>query len=95
MVNEKDVLENLGKSIIQKFVTEEIMTRSELDIKLDSMMQKYVGHIDKKFNHIDEKFNHMDEKFNHMEGRFKILLTVMGISVATTISLIALVVKLH
>lgn len=86
--SENSLFEEMGKSVLNKFVNEEIMTKNELDNRLDIVMQKYTLHIDKKFAHIDEKFN-------HMEGRFKILLTVMGISIATTISLITIVLKLH
>ena len=47
--NQNQTLNKIGEAMLQKFVNEEIMTKSELDHKLDDIMNKYVAHIDSKF----------------------------------------------
>lgn len=70
-MNNENNTTKLGEALIQKFVNEEIMTKSELDKKLDSVMKKYVEHIDVKFEHINKKFEHIDVKFAHIDEKFK------------------------
>jgi peptidoglycan hydrolase CwlO-like protein len=69
MSTENQNLSHVGEAILQKFVNEEIMTKSELDLKLDTVMSKYIAHIDRKFEHIDRKFEHIDRKFDDMERK--------------------------
>ena len=52
----------IGEAILQKFVNEEIMTKSELDHKLDAVMNKYVAHINDKFTVLQRDMNHHFEQ---------------------------------
>ena len=68
MSNENQTLTKIGESIVQKFANEEIMTKSELDGKLDAVMEKYTRHIDTKFAIIDDKFALMDNKIDALRA---------------------------
>lgn len=70
MSEENSNLNKFGDAIIQKFINEEIMTKSELDQKLEKVMAKYITHMDLKFEHIDRKFEHIDRKFDHIDRKF-------------------------
>lgn len=63
--------EQIGNAIINKFINEELMTKSELDNRLESIMQKYTKHIDAKFEHIDAKFDIMGTKINSIENEMR------------------------
>ncbi len=63
--------EQIGNAIINKFVNEEIMTKSELDSKLDAVMAKYTLHMDAKFDLIDSKFNSMDTRISSIENEMR------------------------
>lgn len=74
MNNENQTLNKIGEAVVQKFVNEEIMTKSELDQKLDAVMNKYVNHIDRKFDvlqkDIDTRFEQVDSRFAQVDARF-------------------------
>lgn len=103
-------LNSFGEAIIQKFVNEEIMTKSELDQKLDNVMNKYVAHIDRKFDLIDSKFANIDNKFDLVDKQIKSLKDdmdnrfaqidirynwIIGLVVTATIGIIGTVIKFH
>ena len=63
--------EQIGNAIINKFVNEEIMTKSELDSRLEAIMQKYTKHMDDKFDTIDAKFNIIDTRIGSIETEMR------------------------
>lgn len=52
-------LSQFEAAILHKCVKEEIMTESELDIKLDNIMSKYVAPIDRKFENMERSVYNM------------------------------------
>lgn len=70
-MGENNNVNKFGEAIIQKFINEEIMTKSELDQKLENVMAKYITHIDRKFEHMEQRFEQVDRKFEHIELRFE------------------------
>lgn len=110
MSNEHHNLSQIGEAILQKFVNEEIMTKSELELKLDNVMSKYVAHIDRKFDnmerqveHIDQRLNllqtDMDKRFEQVDKRFEQVdikyRWIIGLVVTATLSILGTIIKLH
>ena len=96
MNNENQNLNSFGEAIIQKFVNEEIMTKSELDQKLDNVMNKYVAHIDRKFDLVDKQITalktDMDKRFEQVDLRYN---WIIGLVITATIGIIGTVIKFH
>ncbi|MDQ5920274.1 MAG: hypothetical protein QG673_330 [Pseudomonadota bacterium] len=95
--------EKITDLILEKFVNEEIMTKSELDRKLDDVMTRHLSafeaklnirfdQIDKKFELIDRRFELIDSKFDHVELRLTGIENrnrwLIGILTTATISII-------
>jgi hypothetical protein len=89
MNNDNQNLNAFGEAIINKFVNEEIMTKSELDQKLDNVMSKYVAHIDQK---IDTLKHDMDKRFAQIDIRYN---WIIGLIITATIGLAGVLIKLH
>jgi len=80
--------EQIGNAIINKFVNEELMTKSELDNRLESIMQKYTKHIDAKFNSIE---NEMRSNFHKVDVRYN---WIIGVTLSVGIALSGLIITL-
>jgi hypothetical protein len=92
----------IGELILEKFVNEEIMTKSELDRRLDVVMDKYTRHMDAKFSMIGDKFTHMQKDIDNIKtdintsktneiNRFRVILGAIGVAVA----ILGFIIKLH
>lgn len=110
MNNEQQTTNHLGEALIQKFVHEEIMTKTEFVQQLDRAMGKYVEHIDRKFDHIDQKFalvdkqisalkTDMDKRFEQVDKRFAQIDVrynwIIGLIITATIGIVNIVIKIH
>lgn len=110
MNNENNNLNKFGEAIIQKFINEEVMTKTELNLQLDRVMGKYVEHIDHKFDvlqqdidnrfkQIDKRFEQVDKRFEQVDKRFAQIDVrynwIIGLIVTATIGIISIVIKLH
>jgi flagellar capping protein FliD len=101
--NQNQTLNKIGEAMLQKFVSEEIMTKSELDRKLDDVMNKYVAHIDGKFamlqSDMDSRFEQVDKRFEQVDKRFAQIDSrynwIIGLVITAALSIIGTVVKLH
>ncbi len=100
----------LTNAIIQKFVDEEIMTKSEFTTQIDRIMGKYTDHIDRKFelvdkqiqalrNDMDTRFEQVDKRFEQVDKRFAQIDVrynwIIGLVVTATIGIVSIVIKLH
>jgi hypothetical protein len=91
---------NITNLLLQKFVTEEIMTKSEFPSTIDRIMEKHEARFDAKFNSMEARF---DAKFDSMEARFDRQFLkidhrynwIIGVVIAASISLAGLMIKLH
>ena len=68
--------------LLEKFVSEEIMTKSEFQISIDRIMEKHEVRIDAKFQnmgaHFDKQFLKIDARYNWIIGL--ILTSTIGIA---------------
>jgi hypothetical protein len=98
-----ETLTKIGESIVQKFANEEIMTKSELSIALDTVMEKHTRHIDAKFElmdakidalrvDVDKRFEQVDKRFTQIDLRYN---WIIGLVITATIGIIGVLVKLH
>ncbi|MFN8769270.1 MAG: hypothetical protein ACK5Z5_07490 [Neisseriaceae bacterium] len=62
--------EKITELMLEKYITEEIMTKSELDRRLDAVLDKYIKHIDQKFDIFESKMN---AKFESIDHRFEVI----------------------
>ncbi len=74
--------EKITDLILGKFVNDEIMTKSDLDRRLDEIMTRHLGmfeaklnirfdHIDRRFEDIDRRFEDIDRRFEDIDRRFE------------------------
>ena len=59
---ENKIIDNL----LNKFVTEEIMTKSEFESRIDKIMEKHEGRMNTRFEVIDAKFEKRFESVEHI-----------------------------
>ena len=79
-------VENSASKVIDqllgKFVQEEIMTKSDFEVRInammdrhearvDAIMDKHSSHIDGKFQNIDVRFQNIDVKFQNIDFKFQ------------------------
>lgn len=77
-----------------------MMTKTELDSRLDAVMNKYTNQIEAKF---DEKFSNMEAQLKNMEAQLKDYYHktdlrynwIIGLVITAAVSIIGIVVKLH
>jgi tetrahydromethanopterin S-methyltransferase subunit G len=69
--------EKITELMLEKYINEEIMTKSELDRRLDVVLNKYTQHVDAKFdileNKINAKFEAIDHRFDVIDKRFELI----------------------
>ncbi|MDQ5920033.1 MAG: hypothetical protein QG673_89 [Pseudomonadota bacterium] len=76
--------EKITDLILGKFVNDEIMTKSDLDRRLDEIMTRHLGmfeaklnirfdHIDRRFEDIDRRFEDIDRRFEQVDCRFGLM----------------------
>lgn len=94
METKEQNVNRISDALFQKFVSEEIMTKSELGLQLDTVMQKYTKHIDNKFDilqkdidnrfaQVDRRFGQVDKKIEHIDIRYNwIIGTILSVGVA-------------
>jgi tetrahydromethanopterin S-methyltransferase subunit G len=95
--------EKITELMLEKYINEEIMTKSELDRRLDVVLNKYTQHVDAKFdvleNKINAKFETIDHRFEQVDKRFTQMDIkynwLIGMIVTATIGIIGIVIKLH
>lgn len=79
------------------------MTKSEIDRRLDVVLNKYTQPVDVKFdlfeNKINTKFEAIDHRFEQVDKRFAQMDIkynwLIGMIVTATIGIIGIVIKLH
>jgi hypothetical protein len=67
MDNENQYQTKIVNSLLDKFVSEEIMTKSDFKVQIDEIMTKHERKLDQRFELIDQKFDKIDQKFDKME----------------------------
>lgn len=94
METKEQNINKVSDALFQKFVSEEIMTKSELSLQLDNVMQKYTKHIDSRFDalqkdvdirfeQVDKRFEQVDKRFAQIDVRYNwIIGTVLSVGVA-------------
>ena len=110
MDSEELSLNKVGASVLQKFANEEIMTKSELDKKLDAVMNKYVDHMDRKFaslqadidhrfKQVDFRFEQVNQRFDQVDKRFGGIDVrynwIISLIITATIGVISIIIKIH
>jgi hypothetical protein len=93
---ENSFLEELGKSILTKYVSEEIMTKNELDNRLEAVMGKYTKHIDKEFNEIktnfSKEFNKVSKEFSKVDVRYN---WIIGLVITSSLSALGILISIY
>ena len=103
MSTENQNLSQIGEALVQKFVKEEIMTKSEFNQQLDRVMSKYTEHLDQKINllqaDIDKRFDQVDRRFEQVDKRFAQIDIrynwIIGLIITATIGLAGILIKFH
>jgi hypothetical protein len=86
---ENRFLEELGKAILTKYASEEIMTKNELDNRLDAVMDKYTKHMDKEFSEIKANFS---KEFNKVDLRYN---WIIGLVITSTLSALGILISIY
>lgn len=89
MSTENQNLNQIGEALVQKFVKDEIMTKSEFNQQLDRVMSKYTDHLDQKINLLQAD---MDKRFSQIDIRYN---WIIGLTITATIGLAGILIKLH
>ncbi len=65
----------IADALLYKFVNEEIVTKTELSLQLNTIMEKYTKHIDDRIDALDDKIvslrNDVDKRFEQVDKRFE------------------------
>ncbi|MCC2625291.1 MAG: hypothetical protein K0R14_1164 [Burkholderiales bacterium] len=72
---------NIAGLLLGKFVNEEIMTKSELQLAIDKIMDKHEASIDNKFRIFEER---IDRQFLKIDSRYN---WIIGLIITATITL--------
>ena len=78
----------IGSLLLNKFVNEEIMTKSEFQLSIDRIMDKHEISIENKFHNMENKFHNMETKIDHRYN------WITGIVVTSVIGIIGLIFKM-
>jgi hypothetical protein len=88
--------EYITNLLLQKFVTEEIMTKSEFQITIDRIMEKHEARFDARFDAFRSEMQSMEARFDRqflkIDHRYN---WIIGVVIAASISLAGLIIKLH
>jgi len=74
--------------LLEKFVNEEIMTKSEFQLAIDKIMDKHEANIDAKFQVFEDR---MDRQFLKIDGRYN---WIIGITVTSVIGIVGILFKI-
>ncbi len=81
--------------LLDKFVKEEIMTKSELDRRLDAVMEKHEAHLDARFQQVDARFqsleSRIDNQFLKIDHRYN---WIIGLIITSAIGLGGVMIKI-
>lgn len=92
IILERKIMETnkIVDAFLNKFINEEIMTKSELDNRLDAVMQKYTKHIDDRMDILDKRMDNVDKRFDAVLSNYK---WILGTTLTVGAALASLIIK--
>ncbi len=83
-----DTSKRVTSLLLEKFVQEEIMTKSEFETRIDAIMEKHEARIEAKFDSMEARF---DRQFLKIDNRYN---WIIGLTITSAIGICGLLFKI-